>query len=139
MLLVVDLPTEGIEVVRTPAYSHNIPDHHPIVSFTDVRIPVSQLIGSEGDGMTFAHEWFRFERMMVAARCVGAASRLLDEMTTFASSRIVGGERLGDYQLVAAMLADSATELSARGRCSTRSRGPSTRATTASCCTAARR
>ena len=61
--------------------------------------------------MTFAHEWFRFERMMVAARCVGAASRLLDEMTAFAGSRIVGGERLGDYQLVAAMLADSATEL----------------------------
>lgn len=111
VLLVVDLPTEGIDVVRTPAYSHNIPDHHPIVSFTDVRIPVSQLIGSEGDGMTFAHEWFRFERMMVAARCVGAASRLLDEMTAFAGTRIVGGERLGDYQLVAAMLADSATEL----------------------------
>ncbi|WP_243060028.1 acyl-CoA dehydrogenase family protein [Nocardioides sp. SR21] len=110
-LLVVDLPTDGIEVVRTPAYSHHIADHHPIVSFTDVRIPVSQLIGGEGDGMTFAHEWFRFERMMVAARCVGAASRLLDEMTAFAGSRIVGGERLGDYQLVGAMLADSATEL----------------------------
>jgi acyl-CoA dehydrogenase len=111
VLLVVDLPTEGIDVVRTPAYSHNIPDHHPIVSFTDVRIPVSQLVGGEGEGMVFAHEWFRFERMMVAARCVGAASRLLDEMTAFAGSRIVGGERLGDYQLVAAMLADSATEL----------------------------
>ncbi len=81
------------------------------MSFTDVRIPVSQLIGGEGDGMVFAHEWFRFERVMVAARCVGAASRLLDEMTAFAGSRIVGGERLGDYQLVAAMLADSATEL----------------------------
>lgn len=111
VLLVVDLPTPGIEVVRTPAYSHNIPDHHPIVSFTDVRIPVSQLIGAEGQGMVFAHDWFRFERVMVAARCVGAASRLLDEMTDFARTRIVGGERLGDYQLVAAMLADSATEL----------------------------
>jgi acyl-CoA dehydrogenase len=111
VLLVVDLPAPGVEVVRTPAYSHHIPDHHPIVSFTDVRVPASQLVGAEGEGMTFAHEWFRFERVMVAARCVGAASRLLDEMTAFAATRVVGGERLGDYQLVAAMLADSATEL----------------------------
>ncbi len=116
VLLVVDLPAEGVEVVRTPAYSHNIADHHPIVSFTDVRIPATQLIGGEGDGMTFAHEWFRFERVMVAARCVGAASRLLDDMTDFARDRVVGGQRLGDHQLVAAMLADSATELfGARG------------------------
>jgi acyl-CoA dehydrogenase len=111
VLLVVDLPSPGIEVVRTPAYSHNIADHHPIVSFTDVRVPASQLIGREGEGMTFTQDWFRFERVMVAARCVGAASRLVDEMTTFAGERIVGGQRLGDYQLVTAMLADSAAEL----------------------------
>jgi alkylation response protein AidB-like acyl-CoA dehydrogenase len=111
VLLVVDLPTPGIEVVRTPAYTHNIADHHPIVSFTDVRIPASQLSGREGEGMTFTQDWFRFERVMVAARCVGASSRLLDEMTAFAAERMVGGQRLGDYQLVAAMLADSAAEL----------------------------
>ena len=111
VLLVVDLPTPGIEVVRTPAYSHNIADHHPIVSFADVRIPATQLIGREGEGMTFTQDWFRFERVMVAARCVGASSRLVDEMTTFAGERMVGGQRLGDYQLVTAMLADSAAEL----------------------------
>jgi acyl-CoA dehydrogenase len=116
VLLVVDLPTPGVEVVRTPAYSHHIADHHPIVSFTEVRVPAAQLVGGEGEGMTFAHEWFRFERVMVAARCVGAASRLLAEMTAFATTRVVGGQRLGDHQLVAAMLADSATELlAARG------------------------
>jgi acyl-CoA dehydrogenase len=111
VLLVVDLPWPGVEVVRTPSYMHNIPDHHPIVSFTDVRVPVSHLVGSEGEGMTFAHDWFRFERIMVAARCVGATSRLLDEVTAFANQRQVGGQRLGDYQLVAGMLADTAAEL----------------------------
>jgi acyl-CoA dehydrogenase len=111
VLLVVDLPCPGVEIVRTPAYMHNIPDHHPIVSFTDVRVPATHLVGAEGEGMTFAHDWFRFERMMVAARCVGAAQRLLDETTEFAATREVGGQRLGDYQLVAGMLADTATEL----------------------------
>ena len=111
VLLVVDLPDAGIRVERTPKYMHHIADEHPIVVFDNVRIPASQLIGQEGQGMTFTQDWFRFERVMVAARCVGAASRLLDEMTTFAGQRIVGGQRLGDYQLVTAMLADSAAEL----------------------------
>ncbi|MET0901146.1 MAG: acyl-CoA dehydrogenase family protein [Mycobacterium sp.] len=111
VLLVVDLPWPGVEVVRTPHYSHHIADEHPIVSFTDVRIPASHLVGAEGEGMTFTQDWFRFERLMVAARCVGAGQRLVDEMTAFAKDRQVGGKPLGDHQLIAGMLADSATEL----------------------------
>ena len=37
-------------------------------------------VGIEGDGMSFVYEWFRFERLMIAARCLGAADRLVDEM-----------------------------------------------------------
>lgn len=111
VLLVVDLPWPGVEVVRTPHYSHHIADEHPIVSFTDVRVPASHLVGGEGQGMTFTQDWFRFERLMVAARCVGAGQRLVDEMTAFAKTRMVDGRPLGEYQLVAGMLADSATEL----------------------------
>ncbi|BBY84263.1 acyl-CoA dehydrogenase family protein [Mycolicibacterium tokaiense] len=111
VLLVVDLPWPGVEVVRTPHYSHHIADEHPIVSFTDVRVPASHLVGAEGAGMTFTQDWFRFERLMVAARCVGAGQRLVDEMTAFAKSRVVAGKPLGEHQLVAGMLADSATEL----------------------------
>ena len=61
--------------------------------------------------MTFSYEWFRFERMMVAARCLGAADRLVDEATAFAKDRIVGGVPLISRQLVQGMLADSLTEL----------------------------
>ncbi|CAN5876681.1 acyl-CoA dehydrogenase family protein [soil metagenome] len=111
VLLVVDLPWPGVDVVRTPHYSHHIADEHPIVSFTDVRVPASHLVGAEGEGMTFTQDWFRFERLMVAARCVGAGQRLVDEMTAFATDRSVGGKPLGEHQLVAGMLADSATEL----------------------------
>ena len=111
VLLVVDLPWPGVEVVRTPHYSHSIPDEHPIVSFIDVRVPATHLVGAEGEGMTFTQDWFRFERIMVASRCVGAAQRLVDEVTAFARDRIVDGKPLGEHQLVAGMLADSATEL----------------------------
>ncbi len=110
-MFLVDLPSPGIRVVRTPAYSHTISHHHPIVAFEDVRVPEANLVGAEGDGMAFAYEWFRFERLMVAARCLGAAGRLVDEMTAFAAARRVGGQPISEYGLVAGMLADSLTEL----------------------------
>jgi acyl-CoA dehydrogenase len=110
-LLVVDLPTPGVRVVRTPAYAHTTSHQHPIVAFEGVRVPVANLVGAEGEGMTFAHEWFRFERMMVAARCLGAAERLVDEATAFAKERQVDGRPLAKLQLVQGMLADSLTEL----------------------------
>jgi acyl-CoA dehydrogenase len=110
-MFLVDLPSPGVRVVRTPAYSHTISHHHPIVSFTEVRVPAANLVGAEGDGMTFAYEWFRFERLMVAARCLGAADRLTQEMTAFAAARRVGGKPISERGLVAGMLADSLTEL----------------------------
>ena len=110
-MFLVDLPSPGVRVVRTPAYSHTISHHHPIVAFEDVRVPAANLVGAEGDGMTFAYEWFRFERLMVAARCLGAAERLTAEMTAFAATRRAGGGVIADHGLVAGMLADSLTEL----------------------------
>jgi len=110
-MFLVDLPSPGVRVVRTPAYSHTISHHHPIVAFEEVRVPIANLVGAEGDGMTFAYEWFRFERLMVAARCLGAAERLTAEMTAFAATRRAGGGAIADHGLVAGMLADSLTEL----------------------------
>ncbi|MGZ4492587.1 MAG: acyl-CoA dehydrogenase family protein [Nocardioidaceae bacterium] len=110
-LFVVDIPSPGLRVLRTPAYAHTTSHQHPVVAFEGVRVPAGNLVGAEGEGMAFAQEWFRFERLMVAARCLGAAERLLDEATAFARDRVVGGERLVDKQLVQAMLADSLTEL----------------------------
>jgi acyl-CoA dehydrogenase len=110
-MFMVDLPSPGVTVVRTPAYTHTISHHHPIVAFTDVRVPVAHLVGAEGDGMSFAYEWFRFERMMVAARCLGGAQRLVEEMTAFAAEREVQGRPIAHLGAIQGMLADSLTEL----------------------------
>jgi hypothetical protein len=83
-MFIVDLPTDGVRVVRTPAYTHTISHHHPIVAFEGVRVPATQMVGSEGDGMAFAYEWFRYERIMVASRCLGGAERLIEDTTEFA-------------------------------------------------------
>ena len=110
-MFIFDIPTPGLSVVRTPAYTHTINHHHPILAFEGVRVPAANLVGEEGGGMAFAYEWFRFERFMVAARCLGAAERLIEEATTFAKERVASGRPIVEHQLIQAMLADSLTEL----------------------------
>ncbi len=106
-----DKETPGVELVREPAYSHTYPDSHAIVAFKNVRVPVANLIGEEGDGLDFTYEWFRYERLMIAARCCGAAERLIEEATAFAKTRVQFGEPIIEFQAIQHMLADSATEL----------------------------
>ena len=110
-MFIIDLPHPGVVVDRTPAYTHTINHHHPIVSFHDVRVPACAMVGDEGDGMGFAYEWFRFERMMVSARCLGGAQRLVDETTAFAKERVVNGRPITEFGAVSMMLANSLTEL----------------------------
>ncbi len=110
-LFFIEVNQPGIELVRTPLFSHTFSAHHPIYRFDDVAVPDAQRLGSEGDGMRYAHSWFRRERLMIAARCCGASARLIEEATAFAGSRIVGGEPLAEKQMIQAMLADSVTDL----------------------------
>lgn len=110
-MFIVDMDTAGVRPLRVPAYTHTYSHHHWEMAFEDVRVPATHLIGREGDGMSFAHAWFRYERLMIAARCCGAAERLIEEATAFATERTAYGSPIIDYQAISTMLADSLTEL----------------------------
>ena len=110
-LFLVDQGTEGIEITATPKFSHSYAAHHPTYNFKNVRVAAAQRVGKPGDGMTYTHSWFRHERLMIGARCCGAAARLIEEAMAFANERIVDGAPLSDKQAIQFMLADSATEL----------------------------
>jgi acyl-CoA dehydrogenase len=83
------------------------------VSFSDVRVPADRLIGTEGRGYRSAMTVLARGRLHIAAMCVGAAQRILDESVAHASASKQGGRPIGDYQLVQAMLADSYAEIAA--------------------------
>ena len=102
-LFFIDMDSPGVEVIRTPLFSHTFDHHHPEIGFRDVRVPVENLIGAEGAGMGYAHSWFRRERLMIAARNCGAAARLIEEASEFAQGRVIGGEPLANKQMVQAM------------------------------------
>ena len=87
------------------------------VIFEDCRVPASSLLGGvEGQGFKTAMKVLDKGRLHVAAVCVGVATRILNEALRYAMERKQFGQRIGDFQLVQAMLADSQAELYA-ARC----------------------
>jgi alkylation response protein AidB-like acyl-CoA dehydrogenase len=110
-LFIVDKDSPGIEVVENPLFSHTFPSHHPTYRFTDVAVPARNRIGGKRSGMEYSRSWFRHERMTIAARMLGAATRMIEEATAWASQRQILDEKLIDKQAVQFMLADCSTEL----------------------------
>ncbi len=110
-LFFMDIDSEGVDVIDNPLFSHTYAAHHPTYRYHNVFVPEENRIGAEGDGMQYARSWFRHERMMIAARCCGAAARLIEEATEFAKNRNIQGETLAGKQAIQFMLADSTTEL----------------------------
>ena len=110
-LFIIDKDTKGIELIDTPKFSHTYAHHHSIYRFNNVSIPSKNIIGNEGIGMDYTHSWFRHERLGIAARCCGAAERLIDEATIFAKERESFGDKISNYQAIQFMLADCVNEL----------------------------
>lgn len=80
------------------------------VSFTDVRVSDNALVGgSEDVGYRAAMTSLARGRVHIAALAVGAAQRALDESVAYAAGATQGGQPIGSFQLVQAMLADQQT------------------------------
>jgi alkylation response protein AidB-like acyl-CoA dehydrogenase len=112
MLFLVDPGTPGLEIRRTPKFLHDpYIDHHPEIVFTDCRVPDVNRVPASGD--VGAKEWILVERLFIAARCCGAALRLVDLTAAWAQKREAFGSPIAEYQGVSFPLADSLTELHA--------------------------
>jgi acyl-CoA dehydrogenase len=84
------------------------------VSFNDVHVGANALVGgSEDVGYRAAMTSLARGRVHIAALAVGAAARALDESVSYAATATQGGEPIGSFQLVQAMLADQQTEVMA--------------------------
>jgi acyl-CoA dehydrogenase len=77
------------------------------VSFDGVRVSAEALVGGdEAVGYRAAMTSLARGRVHIAALAVGTAQRALDESVAYAAANTQGGQRIGDFQLVQAMLAD---------------------------------
>jgi acyl-CoA dehydrogenase len=72
----------------------------------DVHVPASQVLAAPGHGFKLAMETFNETRPDIGASAVGLMRRCLDECVAYARERKSFGVRIGDHQLVQAMLAE---------------------------------
>jgi alkylation response protein AidB-like acyl-CoA dehydrogenase len=81
--------------------------------FDDVRVPVANLIGAEGDGFAVAMATLDRSRLSIAAQAVGIAQGALDFAVKYAAQREQFGSRIVDLQGIQFMLADMASGVEA--------------------------
>jgi len=104
---VVDADTPGLSV----AGRIDVIAPHPLASlaFEDCRVPAANRLGAPGEGFKVAMQTLDIFRASVAAAALGFARRALDEAIDRATSRKMFGQRLADFQLTQAAIADMAT------------------------------
>jgi acyl-CoA dehydrogenase len=80
------------------------------VIFDNVRVPVENRLGREGEGFKVAMQVLDRGRLHISAVCVGVAERLIKDCVAYMSERKQFGQALSQFQLLQGMIADSKTE-----------------------------
>ena len=83
------------------------------VVFEDVKVPVENRVGAEGDGFRFAMMGLDGGRLNIGACSLGGAQRCLDEAVKYTKERQQFGQPVAEFQNTQFMLADMATDLEA--------------------------
>ncbi|MGF6485584.1 acyl-CoA dehydrogenase family protein [Paraburkholderia sp. JPY419] len=103
---IVDAETLGLDI----AERIDVIAPHPLarLSFTNARVPKSQILGAPGEGFKIAMRTLDIFRTSVAAASLGFARHAMAEGLARAASRKMFGQTLGDFQLTQAKLAQMA-------------------------------
>ncbi|MGF6958825.1 acyl-CoA dehydrogenase family protein [Paraburkholderia youngii] len=103
---IVDAETPGLDI----AERIDVIAPHPLarLSFTNARVPKSQILGAPGEGFKIAMRTLDIFRTSVAAASLGFARHAMAEGLARAASRKMFGQTLGDFQLTQAKLAQMA-------------------------------
>jgi len=80
------------------------------VVFDNVRVPVENRLGREGEGFKVAMQVLDRGRLHISAVCVGVAERLIADCVAYMGERRQFGQPLSSFQLLQGMIADSKTE-----------------------------
>jgi len=83
------------------------------VNFDEVRVPVANRVGSEGEGFRIAMMGLDGGRLNIGACSLGGAQRCLDEAVNYTKERKQFGHAIADFQATQFTLADMATDLEA--------------------------
>ena len=104
--IIVPSGTPGFQVA--PKYSKvgwNCSDTHEL-SFSDVRVPAENLVGTRGRGYAQFLSILDEGRVAIAALSVGLAQGCVDECLKYVKERVAFGKKIGEYQAIQFKIAD---------------------------------
>ena len=84
---------------------------HGLLTFEQVRVPVTNILGEEGMGLAQMETALEVSRLFIAATSLGTAQRSLDLSVQHAKSRVTFGKPLAKRQAIQRYLAEMATDV----------------------------
>ena len=113
-LFLVDKPSPGFRLGRNQPMMGLAGTSHSELFFDDIKLGPENLLGGEGEGRRLVLETLgRVRLTQVGARAIGKATRLLEMMVSYANERQQFGQKIGEFQLIQEMIADSVVEVNA--------------------------
>ena len=108
--ILVERDTPGLDIIRgMTVFGYEDRDHggHPELTFTDVRVPATNLIGGEGEGFAIAQARLGPGRIHHCMRSIGIAERAVEMMCQRASERVAFGKPLAEQGVIREWIAES--------------------------------
>ncbi|HAU31182.1 MAG TPA: acyl-CoA dehydrogenase [Desulfotomaculum sp.] len=98
--------TNGLSMGKKEDKMGDRASHIAEVLLEDVRVPVANRLGNEGEGFKIAMRTLDITRTTIAAAAVGVAQRAVDEAVRYAKQRVQFGKPIAEQQAIQFMLAD---------------------------------
>jgi acyl-CoA dehydrogenase len=111
-MIVVPMDTPGVNVLRgLPVFGYQDQEGHAEVEFSDVRVPVDNLLAGEGQGFMISQARLGPGRIHHCMRAIGAAERALELMCKRAQSRVTFGRPVSENANIQDWIAESRIEI----------------------------
>jgi acyl-CoA dehydrogenase len=111
-MVLVPMDTPGVTLVRNIAImQHHSPEGHSEIVFSNVRVPVTNLLGQEGAGFAMAQARLGPGRIHHCMRTIGQCELALSMMCDRTLERQVFGKYLADFANVQEWIAESRLEI----------------------------
>ena len=104
---IVNMKAPGVKLLRQQELM--VDDRPWEIAFDNVKVPVEDRIGEEGEGFKHAQHWLNVGRIRHGSRSLGVIERCLDLACTYANQRVTFGRPLAERQAIQWMVADMYT------------------------------